>query len=472
MNITHSLQFILPELVLLAFALAAMIWGALSYSKNIVGVFALIGVMLSAFFLPASFQAGSSAFSNMLVNDAFSVFFRAVFLFVAGIVILLSMGYRELEAEKGEYYFFLLIVTISMMLAVASNHLMMIYIAVETISIVSYILVGYSRRDVLSSESGVKYFLFGALSTGIMLYGISLVYGMYGTLDLGLIAIHQNLPKVSLESFAFWLALGLILVGLGFKASVVPFHMWTPDVYQGAPTPIAGFLSVGPKAVGFALLLRIFIQNFHLGNWNIVAIVIAALTMTVGNVMAMGQQSVKRLLAYSSIAQAGYIFVGLAAASTAGVQAVLFYIVTYALMNLGAFGCVIAISNSIKSDSIDGYAGFYKRDPFTAVVLTISLLSLAGIPPLAGFLAKFFLLAAAVEAKLTALAVVAALNSVIALYYYLKIVKLMFFRESQETALVPQSFAIQSALLITVVGNVVLGIWPHWIMDWLAVFHN
>ena len=466
---SQSLQFILPELILAVFALGAMLGGAFARDKKRIGLLALLGVIVSACFLPLSLQAGPSAFSDMLINDPFSVFFRVVILFVMGIVILLSIGYQEIEEDdRGEYYFFLLVTAVSMLLAAAANNLLLIYIAIEAISIVSYILVGYARRDILSSEGGVKYFLFGALSTGVMLYGISLIYGILGSLDLNVIS--NILIAHPVNQLALLAALIFILVGLGFKSSLVPFHMWTPDVYQGAPTPIAGLLSVGPKAVGFALLLRLFIQNFHAfaGHWTTLAIVIAMATMTLGNVMAIGQSSVKRLLAFSSIAQAGYILVGVAVGTSAGVSAVLFYIFIYALMNLGAFGAVIMISHFLKSDTLEDYAGYYQRDPFTAIVLTISLLSLAGIPPLAGFLAKFFILSAAVDAHLTTLALVAALNSVIALYYYARIVKFMFFHEPRETSLAPKSLPLQTALIVTVIGNVALGLWPHPILHWLA----
>jgi len=462
----QDLRFILPEIILTVTALGAMVWGAFPRYKKGAGILALLGILISACFLP---QIGATAFFGMLVNDGFAVFFRTVLLFIVGLVILLSLGYREIEDDGlAEYYFFLLIVTVSMLVAVAANNLMMIYIAIEAISIVSYVLVGYSRRDLLSSEGGVKYFLFGALSTGVMLYGVSLIYGLFGSLDLNVIS--QILAAGSVNQLALTIALLLTLVGLGFKASVAPFHMWTPDVYQGAPTPITGFLSVGPKAVGFALLLRLFVLNFpsFQGQWTTLAVAIAMATMTLGNVMAIGQSNVKRLLAFSSIAQAGYILIGLAVGTVAGMNAVLFYVFIYALMNLGAFGAVIMISNSVKSDSIEDFAGYYKKDPLTAIVLTVSLLSLAGIPPLAGFLAKFFLLSAAVEAHLTTLAIVAALNSVVALYYYVRIVKFMFLHEPAETTLAPKSLALQLALLVTVLGNVILGLWPHPVLNWLT----
>lgn len=466
---TQSLQFIFPEIALAVFALGALMGGAFTHKKSFLGTFAFLGVLSSVALLPLSFKVGSSLFFGMLVNDALSAFFRQVTLLTTGIIILLSMGYQDLDEEdKGEFYFFLLTVTVSIMLAVSSNNLMMIYITLEAVSVISYIMAGYLKRDIFSSEAGMKYFLFGALSTGVTLYGISLIYGLFGTLDLT--AIFNELISGTVYQPALFLALGLVLVGFSFKCSLVPFHMWTPDVYQGAPTPVTAFLSVGPKAMGFAFLLRVFVQNFPplVSHWSLLAGVIAVLTMTVGNIMALGQNNIKRLLAFSSIAQAGYIFIGLAVTTVIGIKASLFYIFVYVLMNLGAFGSVILISNSIKSDHIEDYAGLYKRDPLTALILTISLLSLSGIPPLAGFLAKFFVLAAAVEAKFLALAIIAGVNSVIALYYYVRVVKYMFLHEPQEIPSTPKSPALQLALTITVVGTVVLGIWPHPLLNWLT----
>ena len=477
----NNLQFIYPELVLFTAALIALMGGVFTRSRNFGGVVALLGIAAAAFLLPSSLQAGPGIFANMLTGDSFAVFFRWSILLVAAIVTLIAMGYREVdEADASEFYFFLLSVTVSMMLAVASKNLMMVYIAIEAISILSYIMAGYLKRDVFSSEAGVKYFLFGALSTGVMLYGISLVYGLFGTLDLNLILGAMQAGAVN--SLAIFVSFSLILVGLGFKCSLAPFHMWTPDVYEGAPTPVSALFSVGPKAVGFALILRIFVLNIF-PQWPALAIVIAIATMTIGNIIALSQTNIKRLLAYSTIAQAGYILVGLVVPSGAGIQATLFYIFVYILMNLGAFAGAVAIYNAIKSDNIADYAGYYKKDPFTAIALTISLLSLAGIPPLAGFLAKFFILAAAVQTGLITLAVIIAINSVIAFYYYIRIVKYMFFQQptgsavdaserSEQSVRSTKSSALQVALLVTMVASVVIGIWPHPIMNWLTSLLN
>jgi len=452
------------------FALGSVLISVFSRQGRAVGVFAWAGVLVGMLLLPASFGTGKDFFFGLLINDAFSVFFRQIILLVAGLIVLLSIQYKEWDEEdSGEYYFFILTVAISMMLAVSTNNLMMVYIALEAVSVVSYILAGYLKRDIFSSEAGMKYFLFGVVSTGVALYGISLIYGLCGTLDIPSVLAFAAFGTG--PSLAFLFALVLILVGLGFKCSLVPFHMWTPDVYQGAPTPVAAFLSVGPKAMGFALLLRVFLNGSApvIPGWVALAGVISVLTMTVGNVTALKQNHIKRLLAFSTIAQAGYIFLGLAVGTPEGVRAALFYILVYVFMNVGAFGAVIAIYYSLKSETIEDYAGLYKKDPATAVILAVSLLSLAGIPPLAGFLAKFFILAAAVKAKCIFLAVAAAVNSVIGLYYYVRVVKFMFLDEPKnDSPVVSCSLYLKFALLVTFFANILLGIWPQPVIGWIA----
>ncbi len=447
--------------------------GAWKPNKGLLGSFALLGIILGSYCLATSLQSGPSSFYGMLTNDPFSNFFRTIIMLIAGIVVLMSLGYSDLEKEdSGEYYFFLLVLTIAMLLAVSSNHLMMIYIALESVSIISYIMAGYLKRDVFSSEAGIKYFLFGTFSTGIALYGISLIYGLFGTLDL--ITIIQHMAASPFSQPALLLSVILVFVGFGFKCSLVPFHMWTPDVYQGAPTPVAALFSVGPKAMGFAFLLRVFVLSFQsvMGNWNFLMILIAILTMTVGNITALKQDNIKRLLAYSTIAQAGYIFIGITVATLTGIKALFFYILVYSLMNLGAFAAVILVANALKSEKLEDYAGLYKREPLTTVCFTVLLLSLAGIPPLAGFLAKFFILAAAVEAKFITLAVIAVINSVIAAYYYLRVIRLMILVEPKDATPIQKQPVLQLVLLGTLAANVLLGIWPNPVLNWLAAILN
>lgn len=469
MNVVESVKYILPELILTGFALATLILGLFVKKKGVLGMLCLAGILLAVLSLQQSYKAADPLFSGMLLNDSFSEFFKEISLFIAGFIILISMGYKPFSGEDcGEYYFLLLSVTVAMMFAVSSNNLIMIYIALEAVSLISYILVGFLKRDALSSEGALKYFLFGALSTGIMLYGISFIYGLFGTTDLAVIS--AVLETGNVNTLMAFISLILILAGLSFKCALVPFHMWVPDAYQGAPTPIAAFISVGPKAIGFAVLIRIFLKNFFplFPNWVDLITVISIFTMTAGNLIAISQDNIKRMLGYSSIAQAGYILIGFAVGTPRGVEGALFYILAYVLMNLGAFGCVVLISNSIKSDRIKDYAGLYKKDPAIAFMLAIFLLSLAGIPPLAGFLGKFLVFAAAIESKFVLLAIAGAINSVVALYYYVRIIKYMYLDEPKTIEMGPRPIALQIALILALAGILIVGLFPLPFLDWIA----
>ncbi|MDP2942496.1 MAG: NADH-quinone oxidoreductase subunit N [Candidatus Omnitrophota bacterium] len=469
MSAIESVRYILPEIILTGFALASLILGLFIKKKGFLGALCLAGILLAVLSLQESYKAASPLFSGMLLNDSFSEFFKEISLLVAGLIILISMGYRPFSGEdSGEYYFLLLTVAVAMMFAVSSNNLIMIYIALEAVSLISYILVGFLKRDVLSSEGALKYFLFGALSTGIMLYGISFIYGLFGTTDLS--AISAALEAGDVNNFTAFISLVLILAGLCFKCALVPFHMWVPDAYQGAPTPIAAFISSGPKAIGFAILIRIFLKNFFplFPNWVDIITVISILTMTAGNLIAISQDNIKRMLGYSSIAQAGYILIGFAVGTPLGVEGSLLYILAYVLMNLGAFGCVVLVSNSIKSDEIKDYAGLYKKDPAIAFMLTLFLLSLAGIPPLAGFLGKFLVFAAAIESRFILLAVAGVINSVVALYYYVRVVKFMYLDEPRTFEAQPRPISLQIALIVALAGILIVGLFPLPFLDWIA----
>jgi len=459
----------LSELILLVFALVILLSGLLIKNVKLLGSLAIIAVMACAVYLLQSSGAPVKGFSGLILNDSFSRFFKEIILIVVFLVVLISMGSEGLpDRERGEYYFLLLFTAIAMMLAVSADNFLMIYIALEMISLISYVLVGFLKHDRLSSEGALKYFLFGTSATGIMLYGISFIYGLFGTTNLTIIS--EVLARGNVNIFAVTIALVLIFAGIGFKCSVVPFHMWVPDTYEGAPTPVAGFLSVGPKAVGFALLLRIFLKTFvplfpaQVDLFTLIAI----LTMTFGNVIAFSQPNIKRMLGYSSIAQAGYILIGVIASSVLGKTAALFYLFVYALMNLGAFGCVVLISNSIQSNDIKDYRGLYKKDPVACALLTIFLLSLAGLPPLGGFLAKFLVFAGALEAKLVLLVIAGIINSVVALYYYLRVIKYMYLEEPVTQMVLAKSSVLRLALFLAAAGILIAGIWPFPLLSWAA----
>ena len=468
MNILQDLNFIVPEIILFAFAIVILLSSLFIRNKKILGAAALAAVVAASICLPHSDKTNGPLFFNMLRGDSFSLFFKEICLFITGIVILVSMGYKALKEEgMGEYYFLLLNAAIAMLLAASSDNLLMIYISLEMLSLVSYILVAFLKHDPKSSEGALKYFLFGALSTGIMLYGISLVYGLFGTTDLSDIAISISTGQANV--FMSVILLILILAGLCFKCALVPFHMWAPDAYEGAPTAVTAFISAGPKAIGFAVLLRIFTKNFLLlyPDWSGIVIIMAVFTMTAGNVIAIAQTNIKRMLAYSSIAQAGYMLIGFAAGTALGMEGTLYYILAYALMNLGAFGCVILISNYTGSDAISSYAGLSKKDPASAFMLTVFLLSLAGVPPLAGFLAKFLVFAAAIQSNLILLAIAGVINSVIAAFYYVKVIKYMYLDEPVSDKAGSKSLYLNIALAIVMAGVILAGIYPAPFLSWI-----
>ncbi len=468
MNIIENINFIIPEIILFVSAIAILTSSLFIRNKNLLSFIALGAVVAASLYLPHGDKTNQALFFNMLAGDSFSLFFKELCLFITGIIILVSIGYKALKEDgMGEYYFLLLNAAIAMLLAVSSDNLLMIYISLEMLSLVSYILVAFLKHDPLSSEGALKYFLFGALSTGIMLYGISLVYGLFGTTDLSLISRAISAGQVN-ASISLILLI-LILAGLCFKCALVPFHMWAPEAYQGAPTAVTAFLSAGPKAVGFAVLLRIFTKNFFplYHDWSGLLIIIAILTMTIGNVIAISQTNIKRMLAYSSIAQAGYMLIGFVAGTAFGIEGTLYYILAYALMNLGAFGCVIIISNYTGSDEIADYAGLSKKDPHSAFMLAVFLLSLAGVPPLAGFLAKFLVFAAAIQSKLILLAVAGVINSVIAAFYYVKVIKYMYLDEPVSDKAGPKSLHLNIAMAILMAGVLAAGLYPSIFLNWI-----
>lgn len=470
MNIVESVRFVTPEIILLVAAIAILAFSFFANNKHFLGALAVSATIAASLCLPQSHRTDATPFFNMLTGDSFSLFFKEISLFVTGFVILLSMGYVELtEKYIGEYYFLLLNGAVAMLLTVSSNNLLMVYLSLEMLSLISYMLVTFLRNSPLSSEGALKYFLFGTLSSGIMLYGISLAYGLFGTTDLSVISSALNAHRTN--GLVSLILLILILAGIGFKCTMVPFHMWVPDVYQGAPTAVTAFISVGPKAAGFAVLLRIFASCFFpiYAKWVHLLMLISIFTMTIGNVIAISQTNIKRMLAYSSIAQAGYMLIGLVAGSDSGLNGVLYYIMAYALMNLGAFGCVILVSNSIGSDRIEDYAGLHKKDPVTAFLLSVFLLSLVGVPPLAGFWGKFLVFTAAIQSKLVPLAIAGVVNSIVAAYYYMRVIKFMYLEEPKVKDTGPRSVPLQIALAVVMAGMLIAGLYLTPLLNWVKV---
>jgi len=405
---------------------------------------------------------------GMLRHDWLGFSFTLLFLFGAALTSLFAMEMKSL-GQRGEFYFLLLVSTIGMILMASSADLIMLFLAIETTSIPLYILAGFYVLDNKSTESGFKYFLFGAMTSAVMLYGFSLIFGFTGSTD-----IYKITEMVVTGDVSLTLAMGtliLVLVGFGFKISIVPFHFWAPDVYEGAPTPVAGFLSTASKAAGFAVLMRILLTVYAdpvvIPYWVIIVAALSVFSMTLGNAMAIPQKNIKRLLAYSSIAHAGYALIGVAALSELGIASVVFYMMVYVITNLAAFGIVAAFWRISGSDQIADYAALSRRSPTLAIIIMVTFLSLAGMPPLGGFVAKFFVFAAAVKAGLVWLAIIGVLNTIVGLYYYLVVLKVVYlYRSEDEDKPVPLTRPYALALTILVVGIILLGTlfgpWAEW----------
>jgi NADH-quinone oxidoreductase subunit N len=371
--------------------------------------------------------------------------------------------------NQGEYYGFLAVMCFGMMVMAEATDVLMLALSIELVSITSYVMAGYARFSLRSTEASLKYVLWGAMSSGVMLYGISILFGITG--ETGFVAIREQLAAGAGHEVALLVAMIFILAGIGYKISAVPFHFWTPDVYEGAPTPVTALFAAGPKAAGFALLIRFFyttlIQPTGDGNvtlleniqWPWLLAILSAVTMTWGNLAAMRQENVKRLLAYSSIAHVGYLLMGFVLLTQAGLSAILFYLLVYALMNLGAFLVVIALNNRLHSEQIEDYAGLGFREPVLAVAMMVFLFSLTGLPPTAGFVGKFYLFAAAGQSGLWWLAIIGVLNSVVSLYYYMKIAKAMYFTTSESTGRLGLAPAHLILVVVLAVPTVVLGLY-------------
>jgi NADH-quinone oxidoreductase subunit N len=431
-------------------------------SKTHLGTLALAGLVGALVATILRWGADGRAFRDMIVLDQHALFFHIVIVYAAALVILLSMDYlRRVGAETGEYYALVLFSTSGMLLLASTNDLIIVFLGIELMSLSLYVLAGLFRRDLESTEASMKYFLLGAFASAFLLYGIALVYGSTAATNFDRIAAAvATRPHDPL----FLIGLGLLLVGFGFKVSAVPFHMWAPDVYQGAPTSVTALIATGSKAAVLAVMIRLIVSAFRAfqPDWSPLLWAIAALTMTVGNVVAIAQSNLKRMLAYSSIAHVGYMLVGLVAGGIPGAAAVLFYVLAYAFTTIGTFG-VITLCERDGEEAVEvaDYAGLGRRSPLLALVLSLFLLSLVGIPPLAGFVGKFYVFGSAVRAGYIWLAVIAVLNSAIAAYYYLRVIVYMYMREPEAaSATYTPSFAGVLALAISLVGIVLLGVAP------------
>lgn len=486
MNFTSDLFLIYPEIVLTAALIVVVLFDLIfKRSKVWLPVLSLAGILTAFILVVLQFGTNLPAFeystkNNLLSIDNLSTYFKGIILLSSFFVVLFSIFSSEVKSCKdrhGEYYSLLLGMMIGMFFLVSSNDLILIYLSMELLSLSSYVLAGFVKNSIRNSEASLKYVIYGSVSSGIMLFGISLLYGLTGTTNLN--ELNTILRTASSIDITFILSIFMILAGFGFKISVVPFHFWTPDVYEGAPITITAYLSVASKAAGFAVLIRFIKAVFFSGisqggywnlltyfDWQSVLVLISIVTMTLGNFSALWQDNLKRMLAYSSIAHAGYILLGVAVLSDQGITAVLIYFAIYMFMNLGAFLIVMLIANKIGSENIDDYKGLGYSIPFLGTALAIFLVSLTGLPPTAGFIAKLYLFIALVDAKMIVVAIIALLNTVVSLYYYIRVLKNMYLvrdlSKSVHIELKPLSFI---TILLLVIPVLLFGVYFTPIVD-------
>ncbi|MGY8760317.1 MAG: NADH-quinone oxidoreductase subunit N [Nitrospinaceae bacterium] len=454
-----------PVLVLSVFAMLVLVldlWGG--RNKSLLVFTSLVGLLMTAISAFAKHPIPAYSFNDSYIVDHMSLFFICIFTISSALAILLSVEYNEREGIRaGEYYALILFCTVGMILLASSTDMIMIFLGIEIVSICLYVLAGIRRNDHRSNEASLKYFLLGAFATGFLLYGMTLVYGSTGSTNLFKIAEFVQNPSAQ-SSPLLLMGLVLLVIGFGFKVASAPFHMWAPDVYQGAPTPVTAFMAVGPKAAAFAAFFRVFAEAFPemSSSWEILLSIIAVLSMIVGNLGAIMQTNIKRMLAFSSVSHAGYILMAVIAKSSLGSSSMLFYMLTYAFMTFGVFGIIIILGRKGEENlEIQNYSGLAYKHPVIALSMTIFLLSLGGLPPFAGFVAKFYLFSAAIQEGLLTLVIIAVLNSAISFYYYLKIVVFMYMKEPEaefNISLTPMTLFV---VLIGVIGTIQLGIFPN-----------
>ncbi|HEY3382314.1 MAG TPA: NADH-quinone oxidoreductase subunit N [Vicinamibacterales bacterium] len=462
---------LLPEFVLTGVALFVLLADAFipRARHGVIAWISFAGLALTAAALVPFVGAHATAARGMIAVDGFAVFFKFLFLFAAALTILMSTRYLEVEgARPGTYYFLILCATLGMMFMASGIDLVTIFIGLETMAISFYILVGFIKPSQRSNEAAVKYFLLGCFSLGLLLYGMSILYGLTGTTNLRTIA-----TVLAGHEHDKWLGLAVILVvaGVGFKIAAVPFHMWAPDVYEGAPTPVSAFLSVGSKAASFAMLLRIFFEGLPSVNADSVVLfyALSIITMCVGNIAALTQSNIKRMLAYSSIAHAGYLLIGVVAATTVpqiGIKATMIYLAVYAFMQTGAFGVVTLLRRrDVIGEELKDMSGLFQRSPLAGTAMLLFMLSLGGIPPTAGFMGKFWLFSAAIDGGYIWLAVIGVLNSAVSIYYYMRVVVFMWFKSEPTGSDLVLSPAMAVLLAVTIVGTIAIGVYPRPLFD-------
>ena len=453
-----------PVLVLSVFAMLVLVldlWGG--RNKSLLVFTSLVGLLMTVISAFAKHPIPAYSFNDSYVVDHLSLFFICIFTISSALAILLSVEYNEREGIRaGEYYALILFCTVGMILLASSTDMIMIFLGIEIVSICLYVLAGIRRNDHRSNEAALKYFLLGAFATGFLLYGMTLVYGSTGSTNLFKISEFVQNPSAQ-SSPLLLMGLVLLVIGFGFKVASAPFHMWAPDVYQGAPTPVTAFMAVGPKAAAFAAFFRVFADAFPdmSSSWEMLLSIIAVLSMFVGNLGAIMQTNIKRMLAFSSISHAGYILMAVISKNSLGSSSLLFYMLSYTFMTFGIFGIIIILGRKGEENlEIENYSGLAYKHPIIALSMTVFLLSLAGLPPFAGFIAKFYIFSAAVQEGLITLVIIAVLNSAISFYYYLKVVVFMYMKEPEAEFRISLTPLTLFVVFVGVIATVSLGIFP------------
>jgi len=452
-----------PELELALFGMMVLVFDLLITNKRVLGYLSLAGLAYAGFFLYKSTAITQlSAYGGTLTVDPFALFFKGIFLIAAALAIGISLKYLDIEREHhGEYYALILFATMGMMFMVGAMDLVTLYIGLETMAIATYVLVGFLRGSQRSNEASLKYFLLGAFSSGVLLYGFSLLYGMAGSTRF--LDIREMLGQRPLSDPLSLMALAAVAAGMFFKIAAVPFHQWTPDAYEGAPTSITAYMSVAVKAASFAVMARLFFIALSplRPHWVVMFSVVSALTMTVGNIAAITQSNLKRLLAYSSISHAGYILLGLIAGNATGLVAIPMYLLVYTFTNLGVWAIIVALRRKdVIGEHIDEMSGLFFKHPAAALLMLIFLLSLAGLPPTAGFIGKYYLFAAVIESHHNTLAVIAVLNAAISMYFYLRIVVAMFMGNATEKTGLEMAPGVVAVMAVALVFTLWIGLYP------------
>lgn len=456
------------EIIVAVLGVVLLVLGLLlpENEKRYIGYLGVLGLMLA---LAVSFTISPNPviliFSGTYILDSYSLYLKQMFLISGILVTLMSLSYIKKFENRAEFFALTVFAILGMMVMSSANDLITLYIGLELMTITFVILTSFNTSSLKATESGMKYIVLSAMSSAILLYGMSLIYGITGSTlftDIITFIYYQQISPLTT------LAIVAVIAGLGFKVSMVPFHMWSPDIYEGAPTPVTAFLAIGSKVAGFAALFRIFFQAIPSSfvYFVLVIVVLSALTIIIGNLIAIPQENVKRLLAYSSIAHAGYILLGLVSFSPSGLGAAFYYILVYIFANAGVFAVIIAVSSQKDRDLISDYSGMWKRSPFTSTILLISLVSLAGIPPAAGFIGKFYLFTSLIKYGYTWLAVLALGMSVVSVYYYMSFAKIVVVKAAESSEPIKTSFSLKLVMLVSTAGTLILGIYPGPLLAW------